>query len=284
MKSLSTIIATPAVCDATVSPEVVASRSALLSPGLTSNNLNTFCVSLKANLKSLDNTSCFKGATSDFAQCGFLNKAEKDAYCAVNAADICCASPKDPGLEVLAPANDMFVIFGIIGASVAGLAILFCVFQKFTFTKMRPTSAYQPKKESKVASKFFSIFNGNKDVPDIYTNSIIGNKKEEFMEEDAYIQMPEESFSETGEYKVQVIEDYDAAMEDEMTLTVGDIILVNESFDDGWAEGENATTGDTGIFPMAVCEDIKSSNENNRNSPYSKRNSSLPPVSFFTSE
>ncbi|KAJ3123004.1 hypothetical protein HK098_002300 [Nowakowskiella sp. JEL0407] len=53
--------------------------------------------------------------------------------------------------------------------------------------------------------------------------------------------------------RVKVIAKYDANLEDELILSVGDIILVDETFDDGWATGTNLTTGQEGCFPMACC-------------------------------
>jgi hypothetical protein len=38
---------------------------------------------------------------------------------------------------------------------------------------------------------------------------------------------------EEGEFQVQAFEDYDAGMDDEISCTVGDVILVKEEYDDG---------------------------------------------------
>lgn len=84
----------------------------------------------------------------------------------------------------------------------------------------------------------------------------------------------------TGPRELLVFEDYDAEMEDEIICTSGDIIWVEEEFDDGWAMGQNLTTGSSGIFPMAICDEI-SGNGNNRKSRKSTRQSSLTAGSRF---
>ena len=79
-----------------------------------------------------------------------------------------------------------------------------------------------------------------------------------------------------GPRELLVFEDYDAEMEDEMICTNGDIVWVEEEFDDGWGMGQNLTTGSSGIFPMAICDEIMS-NGINRKSEKSVRASSLAP-------
>jgi hypothetical protein len=42
-------------------------------------------------------------------------------------------------------------------------------------------------------------------------------------------------------------------MDDEIGLLPGDIMILHNHFDDGWAAGENTKTGQTGIFPLPCC-------------------------------
>jgi len=53
--------------------------------------------------------------------------------------------------------------------------------------------------------------------------------------------------------QVIVIAPYAAQLEDELELKVGDIVIVDESFDDGWAVGKNLR-GDEGCFPLACTK------------------------------
>ncbi|KAJ3356497.1 hypothetical protein HDU83_000848 [Entophlyctis luteolus] len=51
--------------------------------------------------------------------------------------------------------------------------------------------------------------------------------------------------------KMQVISQYVAREDDEMSLKFGDVIMIQESFDDGWCMATNASTGASGIVPMS---------------------------------
>ncbi|KAL2913705.1 hypothetical protein HK105_206721 [Polyrhizophydium stewartii] len=67
-----------------------------------------------------------------------------------------------------------------------------------------------------------------------------------------------------GERCVQAVEDYDRAMEDEIELRVGDVIIVLQEFDDGWAFGRNTVTGAEGVFPMTITEHYEIGQKINR--------------------
>ena len=49
---------------------------------------------------------------------------------------------------------------------------------------------------------------------------------------------------------VAVIKAYDAVLNDEIHLEMGDKVEIEECFDDGWAVGYNNTTGQWGAFPI----------------------------------
>jgi hypothetical protein len=49
----------------------------------------------------------------------------------------------------------------------------------------------------------------------------------------------------------------------------------------GWALGHNITTGDHGIFPLAVCEEMNGRRQSRPRSEFSQRvQSLLPPLRF----
>ncbi|KAI9104541.1 hypothetical protein DFS34DRAFT_589685 [Phlyctochytrium arcticum] len=48
---------------------------------------------------------------------------------------------------------------------------------------------------------------------------------------------------------------FQATDQDEMSLNVGDTILIWESFDDGWASGQNLTSNTAGFFPLNALGD-----------------------------
>jgi hypothetical protein len=51
---------------------------------------------------------------------------------------------------------------------------------------------------------------------------------------------------------VEVIANYEASLADELNLSIGDMVVISESFDDGWAFGKNLSTGLEGNLPL-VC-------------------------------
>jgi hypothetical protein len=56
---------------------------------------------------------------------------------------------------------------------------------------------------------------------------------------------------------LRVTHAYTAASEDELSLTVGTTIILVESFDDGWAVGQESISGQNGFFPMVCVEEVK---------------------------
>ncbi|KAH6572824.1 hypothetical protein BSLG_009051 [Batrachochytrium salamandrivorans] len=53
-------------------------------------------------------------------------------------------------------------------------------------------------------------------------------------------------------YATHVLQSYQSEQPDELNIQVGDLVHVVRVFEDGWGKGRNATTGETGIFPV-VC-------------------------------
>jgi hypothetical protein len=209
------------------------------------------------------------------AKLGFATADEKTAYCATNVEDPCCsASPEKADTAILQPANNIFIISGIVGGALAVLALGFFVFQRVSKKKQRPTTAYQvspdrySKATTKTKSKFFSFFSTAKpDFEDVESresvfttmraSEVIGTSqnlraqlpKPSLRREPsqyAETEMAESEFApsavtstRTGLLKVQVFEDYDANMDDEISCAVGDVIEVHEEFDDGMTRINN---------------------------------------------
>lgn len=57
----------------------------------------------------------------------------------------------------------------------------------------------------------------------------------------------------TDVIRMRVIDNYPAQMADELTLDLNDVVLADQTFDDGWALGKNVTKGTIGAFPLACC-------------------------------
>ncbi|RKO90656.1 hypothetical protein BDK51DRAFT_41901 [Blyttiomyces helicus] len=80
--------------------------------------------------------------------------------------------------------------------------------------------------------------------------------------------------SDGGRY-MKVVESYDRQLEDELTLVVGDVVFVEESFDDGWAIGRNEDTNESGAFPMSCLESLAASTNGRTRSIVGERTKSL---------
>ena len=145
------------------------------------------------------------------------------------------------------------MIAGIVAAVLVAIGVIFFGFQRCSRSRQRPTTAYQIDNRATGASKTFSFFranNGNATGPEMGDNrgrsslfttiraSQIFRKSAPKVPSDAarnsnFREMQEQSDADGTEYKVQIFEDYDAGLDDEMSCSVGDIIIVKEEYDDG---------------------------------------------------
>ena len=57
------------------------------------------------------------------------------------------------------------------------------------------------------------------------------------------------------------LSEYTPSQKDEMMITLGDSISILVEFSDGWALGRNESTGERGVFPLAVFEESSSSDD-----------------------
>ncbi|KAI8613463.1 hypothetical protein BC830DRAFT_1132114 [Chytriomyces sp. MP71] len=82
-----------------------------------------------------------------------------------------------------------------------------------------------------------------------------------------------------NKHTYRVIHNYVAALDDELTLTAGNDIIVQQEFDDGWAKGMEPASGKIGLFPMtcvARADDVNAGTAVNKHSSvYTKRTSSI---------
>ncbi|ORY50910.1 hypothetical protein BCR33DRAFT_712871 [Rhizoclosmatium globosum] len=46
------------------------------------------------------------------------------------------------------------------------------------------------------------------------------------------------------------------SVDDQLRMSPGDMVIINETFDDGWAVGTNLTSGLAGLFPVTVVKFI----------------------------
>ncbi|KAI9144859.1 hypothetical protein BKA69DRAFT_640657 [Paraphysoderma sedebokerense] len=55
-----------------------------------------------------------------------------------------------------------------------------------------------------------------------------------------------------AQYRVTV--EFTPTQDDEVSMTLGDVVVVNEQFEDGWAYGRNLSNGREGFFPMSCFQ------------------------------
>ena len=72
--------------------------------------------------------------------------------------------------------------------------------------------------------------------------------------------------------------DYDAQLDDELTLRVGQVLKNVRVVDEGWAEGE--LFGKVGMFPDNFVKMRKASPEDRPHAPLPNEDSSPPPVTM----
>ncbi|KAI8899579.1 hypothetical protein BC833DRAFT_585116 [Globomyces pollinis-pini] len=296
--SIGNILKNTTVCDPNPSPEAAKARQD--ATAITAEtNLNSYCASLKSNTVANDAKQCFAGVKAEFAQCGFAKKEESDEYCKVSKEDPCCVAAAGPSMALLAPASNTWIIFAIIAGALSLVGIVFLVFQRVSKSRQRPTTAYQPNRVTQTKSTMFfnngsggaappvpNTFN-NKPRSSLFTtvraSTIFKGKSDTLPRNDKFQQL-EDPKGEGNGYEVQIVEDYDAGMDDEMDCRVGDRVIVYEEYDDGWGSGKNVTTGQDGILPLAICEPVSNGTPSQVSRPrstFSARSQSLlPPLRF----
>jgi len=68
--------------------------------------------------------------------------------------------------------------------------------------------------------------------------------------------LPKKGFQ-NHEVQMVVIEKHSPKLVDEIDLNLGDIVIVEEKFNDGWAFGKNITTDCNGSFPLKCLSQKK---------------------------
>ncbi|KAH6563057.1 hypothetical protein BASA60_010865 [Batrachochytrium salamandrivorans] len=315
INSLTSIFSNTTMCSNTPSDTAASYRRAAIGTGGPTMSYADFCNTLSTD----DLTVCSAGIKTDILRCGFAQASDAAPYCAKNKTDSCCttiAAQSNAG-DMLAPPNRVWWIFGFVAGGLVLIFIIFFIFTRITRRLSRTTTSFQPPDEEK--QRGFDNITHSKDpgaagnLPsyslDENTNhlsnrtslftsiraSLIGIKGKKVKFPPTRPMRPAKSKTslawtvykvvvqtESSDVKVRVIDDYDRVMEDEIELRVGDIIIVIQEFDDGWAYGCNTETSSNGVFPMSVCETFSpgqaaSKKEDNRRSVVTARKRSLLP-------
>jgi len=264
--SLKKLFSNTAICEQNPPQPASTERSNAVLLGSPAAIMPMFCQQVEANPLSNNTATCFGGVVAEAQHCGFNSVDEKTEHCAAVPNDSCCH--QKASAELLSPVNNTALIAGIVAGVLVLIGVGFFIFQRMSKANQRPTTAYEPNRASKAVSKAFSFFRGN-DMPppvpemqegrqprsSLFTTirasqifqggqqpplpsgpitlpaPVANNNPYEQLQDDQY--QPSSQAGLPDGFKVQVFEDYDAGMDDEISCTIGDIILVKEEFDDG---------------------------------------------------
>jgi hypothetical protein len=85
--------------------------------------------------------------------------------------------------------------------------------------------------------------------------------------------------------RIKAHDNFRPAMDDEVKIEIGDILLVHEEYDDGWAFGVNLCSRSQGMFPLAVGDILLQSNSSTMPQKKNGQNESIKsPISWFVSQ
>ncbi|KAI9100384.1 hypothetical protein DFS34DRAFT_702535 [Phlyctochytrium arcticum] len=207
---------------------------------------SAFCNTLATD----DPKTCAVGLLAEEQTCGFSSTEQATAFCAAKPSEPCCskvAEARDSALKGIAqslnPVNNLPWI-----ASGAALGAM----SSSTSAAEPPKSDIEPgpnrlgtviRADDADISASASVTPGNKFMAAARNTrqSVFGNAA------------PRES----GFFQLKVVEQYNAQLGDELDLFVGDVITIEEEFDDGWAVGRNEASGEVGAFPMSCLASLE---------------------------
>jgi hypothetical protein len=231
--------AEPKTCNQNPSSDARTSRTAITSA------FGDFCA-------RLPNAGCSKGIATDVNQCGFAFKEDIAPYCEKNRSDPCCpatlATPAAQTSSNSASGPNMMLIAGIAGGALVLLVLGVLWYRRRASSMSRkPSKAgsyasdrtphalyeppkgkasqlYSPQTTSPKASPSLNYRPAENYSPNPFANTSTPNLQ-------SPVQQP---YERPGQKKCTVLEDFVPSMEDEMGLQEGDVVLVQEVFDDGY--------------------------------------------------
>ncbi|KAJ3417254.1 hypothetical protein HDV05_005710 [Chytridiales sp. JEL 0842] len=118
-----------------------------------------------------------------------------------------------------------------------------------------PTARSGPKQRASIFSTVRASIQGYSNLeppplPKTPTNN--NNNESRYTFDPSAVPLTPVSPSSSGKVQMRVVESYTATMDDEVSLTKGDVVTVLETFDDGWCLGRNESLGGVeGVLPLA---------------------------------
>jgi hypothetical protein len=244
--------------------------------------------------------ACTQGLDHDVANCGYMNSAFMGSYCATNN-DLCCLGPAASMLvQEIADPNTLYLF---VLAAVAGVVLFIVAFFVYCSYELKirarnTTAVFHNSnklgRKSVVATSRDELLYLDPKVSPGYNNPV-GRKftvaRASYLPAASpamnYGSLPRNispkrvSSSRLSSGHIEewrCIETFLPRLRDEMDAQRGDVVIVDEVFDDGWGAGTNTRTGQNGVFPLALFERV-SDTLSRPKKPYQTRQprqSSLP--------
>ncbi|KAJ3394634.1 hypothetical protein HDU92_006739 [Lobulomyces angularis] len=273
------------------------------------NLLQTY--SILFNNSALSDIACTPGTSIELLQCGFSNVSDATEYCKINSNELCCKSTVFGGnisdvqlllpiplasnqttstasfqpstnttggtnsTEIISPifnsspVSSSPVVLGyepiiILGVTLVTFVVLFSFGLCCCLLLKRKKAKYQRR-----------ILKFGSNLPVLEKSSLSGFQR---------LSLPANNDNNDDNFvgarniteTLQAHYDYVPNLSDEITLYVGDPVLIKQRFDDGWCLGYNMTTKEEGSFPIACVGPYNNlKKENYYSAQFSNRTSSL---------
>ncbi|KAI8843046.1 hypothetical protein BC829DRAFT_446286 [Chytridium lagenaria] len=315
INSVTSMFNDPKICNAVPDQASAANRTAFRTPGTTPvvNNLYfNYCNTLRSN----DTSTCQLGVATEVANLGFTVGTDAAGYCKTTGAnDPLCPAFIDTLskslVKLLDPPSQLPWVASAVALGVMGMIYMFllCLTGTKRWTKAT-TIAHQPKAEpagdlgyrGTIARGAANTIRRSQIMNYGTTNpasggantkraSIFSSMRQSFARGGSDKMPPLPQFQRNDQFdpamnptddnaslivKMRAIENYPAQLSDELDLRRGDIVVIEEMFDDGWAIGRNEATGQAGALPLSCLVPVnQKSGGGNRRSIVNQRTASL---------
>ena len=250
-------------------------------------SLPGFCSSLTPN-----GVTCKAGLELDFQQCGFEIKEDAKFFCSINSSgqeQPCCIAKAKLELPKLDPPEYTSVIVtAVLCGGFLAIILGYCVFLGCSDwkKKSKPVVKSISREEAKLSvigivetepsnsipgnisidgDRMIELPSSPFSVEDFLPSnpysapakpaSLATNSNHERIHEVIPNELPKRKES-VVKNRWKVTESYVPERNDELELHSGQVVIVQESYSDGWAEGELQGIGDKGVFPLGFVEKI----------------------------
>ncbi|KAI7871463.1 hypothetical protein BDF14DRAFT_1761253 [Spinellus fusiger] len=262
----------PPLCRSTCDDWASSLRDITSEPSVCSDSLqrNTTLDSLELRCTSwqgyngTSNTNCISGIANEPENCGFQNNtANACSYCTTHSSDTCCQRLKGCYTHLSAGSIAGSVVGSVVGAVLMG-GLVYCCFrhtrtEKYLYRNPHPAQRLSVCENLSTSQQGLVVHSVSDGFPPPPPPLPLTEPPSSFFppEPPVHGDLVEETIvSPCQSLSIDafhiVIHSYPPQLEDELSLSIGDVVCLALSFDDGWAFGFNMTSGHQGVFPM-IC-------------------------------